>query len=71
MIKNVRLNGSGFTLIELMLAMAISLFLIGGVALIQSSSRATSAEAERLSRIQENIRFPDYLRFSAIEKAIC
>lgn len=47
----------GFTLIELMIALAISVFLIGGVVLIQSSSRASSMEAERLSRLQENIRF--------------
>lgn len=47
----------GFTLVELMLAMAISVFLIGGVVLIQSSSRAASIESERLSRIQENLRF--------------
>lgn len=48
---------SGFTLIELMLAMVIGLFLIGGMVLIQSASRASSMESERLSRIQENIRF--------------
>jgi len=53
--KSVRPNG--FTLVELMLAMAISLFLIGGVVLIQSSSRTATIESERLSRIQENIRF--------------
>lgn len=52
----------GFSLIELMLAMAISLFLIGGVALIHFSSRTSSIETERLSRVQENIRFiSDYL----------
>lgn len=48
---------SGFTLVELMLAMVIGLFLIGGMVLIQSASRASSMESERLSRIQENIRF--------------
>lgn len=48
---------AGFTLVELMLAMTISIFLIGGVVLIQSSSRASSIEAERLSRIQETVRF--------------
>lgn len=69
MMKNIRLNSSGFTLIELMLAMAISLFLIGGVVLIQSSSRATSAEAENLSRMQENIRFTTDLMVRDIRNA--
>lgn len=50
-------HNSGFTLVELMLAVTISIFLIGGVVLIQSSSRAASIEAERVSRIQENVRF--------------
>jgi len=52
----------GVTLIELMVAMAISIFLIGGIVLMFGSSRAASVESERLSRVQENIRFTsDYL----------
>ncbi len=52
----------GFTLIELMVALVLSFFLIGGLLLIVSSSRAASLEAERLSRLQENLRFAsDYL----------
>ena len=47
----------GFTLIELMVAMLISVFLIGGVLLMAFSSRAASIETEHLSRVQENIRF--------------
>lgn len=47
----------GFTLVELMVALAISVFLIGGVLLMQSSARVASVESERLSRIQENLRF--------------
>lgn len=50
-------QASGFTLIELMVALAISIFLIGGILLMQSSSRTASAESERLSRTQEGIRF--------------
>lgn len=50
-------RSSGFTLVELLLAITISIFLIGGVVLIQSSSRAASIESERLSRLQETVRF--------------
>lgn len=50
-------RNSGFTLIELMLAMVISLFLIGGMVLLQSSAKTSSMESQRLSRVQENIRF--------------
>lgn len=52
----------GFTLVELMVAMALSIFLIGGVSLTYLAGRAASQDAERLSRIQENMRFAsDYL----------
>lgn len=47
----------GFTLVELMLALALSLFLIGGVVLIYASGTASTREATEFSRIQENIRF--------------
>lgn len=57
-----RSKSKGFTLIELMVALAMSLFLIGGMLLIQTSSRTASMESERLSRMQENLRFnSDYL----------
>lgn len=50
-------NNAGFTLVELMIALALSLFLIGGaLTLFSTGSRATQ-EAERLSRAQENLRF--------------
>ncbi len=52
----------GFTLVELLVALVLSLFLIGGLLLIVTSSRAASLEAERMSRLQENLRFAsDYL----------
>lgn len=50
-------RASGFTLVELMVALALSIFLIGGVSLTYLSGRATSVEAETLARMQENIRF--------------
>lgn len=48
---------SGFTLVELMIALVLSLFLIGGAILISTSGKATYADSEQLSRAQESIRF--------------
>lgn len=50
-------ESTGFTLVELMVALALAIFLIGGVILMYSSGRAASLESEQLSRMQENIRF--------------
>lgn len=47
----------GFTLVELMIALVLSLFLIGGAILISSSGKATYTDSEQLSRAQESIRF--------------
>lgn len=47
----------GFSLIELMVAIAISLLLLMGVVALFVSSRASYETTERLSRIQENGRF--------------
>lgn len=66
---NSHTKHQGFTLVELMLALAISIFLIGGVVLIQSSSRAASMEAERLSRLQESIRFTSDLLIRDLRNA--
>ena len=47
----------GFTLIELMIALVLSLFLIGGVVLLFLSGRVAALDTERLSRAQEGLRF--------------
>lgn len=47
----------GFSLVELMVAIAISLLLLMGVVALFVSSRASYQTTERLSRIQENGRF--------------
>jgi type IV pilus assembly protein PilW len=47
----------GFSLVELMVAMTLSLILLGGVIAIFSSSRSTYETTDRLSRIQESGRF--------------
>lgn len=59
--SRIRRN-DGFTLIELMIAMMLSLFLIGGLILMHMSGRAATTDGEQLSRMQENIRFAsDYI----------
>jgi len=47
----------GFSLVELMVAMTLSLLLLGGVVAIFASSRSSYETTEKLSRIQENGRF--------------
>ncbi len=57
-----RSQNAGFTLIELMVALALSLFLMGGAILMYLSVQRTYGDAEQLSRMQENVRFAsDYL----------
>ena len=52
----------GFTLVELMIALVLTLFMAGGVLLIHLSGRQASVDAERITRMQENVRFAsDYL----------
>jgi len=53
---------SGLTLVELMVALVMSLFLVGGILVMHLSSRATFLDTGQISRIQENVRFAsDYL----------
>lgn len=47
----------GFALIELMVAMTIGLFIIGGMVIAYTSSKQTYRVEEGLSRLQENGRF--------------
>jgi len=47
----------GFTLIELMVAMTIGLFIIGGIVIAYTSSKQTYRVEEGLSRLQENGRY--------------
>jgi type IV pilus assembly protein PilW len=57
--KNFRVNSShhGFTLIELMIAMLIGVFLMAGVIQIFLSAKQAYRLQENLSRLQENGRF--------------
>lgn len=55
--RNWHYASGGFSLIELMIAMVISLILLIGVTQIFLSSSATNRAQEGLSRVQENARF--------------
>ena len=62
MSTNPRIQIRGFTLVELMVAMVLALFLIGGVILMYLSSQTVATDARQLSRMQENVRFAsDYI----------
>jgi type IV pilus assembly protein PilW len=52
-----RSHARGFSLVELMVAMALSLLLLSGVVAVFMSSRASYEATDKLSRIQENGRF--------------
>lgn len=62
-------RANGFTLVELMIALALGIFLIGGVVLMFSANKAASLDAEQLSRMQENIRFASGLMIRDIRNA--
>jgi len=47
----------GFSLVELMVALTLSTFLLGALIVTYVSGRAASGDAESLSRVQENMRF--------------
>jgi type IV pilus assembly protein PilW len=51
------LSAKGFSLVELMVAIALSLLLLTGVVAIFSSSRVSYESTEQLSRVQETGRF--------------
>lgn len=52
----------GFTLVELMVALVLTIFLAGTAILMHLSGRSAFIESEQLSRIQENVRFAsDYV----------
>jgi len=48
---------SGFTLIELMVAMAVALLVLGGIAMVFAGTSRNRADLERSSRLAENAHF--------------
>lgn len=52
----------GVTLVELMVALVMSIFLVGGILAMHLSGRASFLDNSQISRIQENVRFTsDYM----------
>ena len=47
----------GFTLVEVMIAMVLGVFLLGGIYVFFASTRATYSDVQQLSRMQESLRF--------------
>lgn len=60
---------SGFSLIELMIAMTLSLLLILGIATIFSSLKNTSAYSQQLENTQEVLRFTNSIFSRAVHRA--
>jgi type IV pilus assembly protein PilW len=54
---NMRKSQQGLTIIELMIALLLSLLLIGGVVQVYLGTKSTYRVTEGLSRLQENTRF--------------
>ena len=57
MISASRRKSGGMSIIELMIAMAIGMFLIAGAISLFVVSKRTYSEAERTARMGENARF--------------
>ncbi len=55
--SNIRLRERGFTLVELMVAMTLSLFLLGAITYVVVNSNKNYNTTDSLSRLQENARF--------------
>lgn len=52
----------GMTAVELLIAAVVAIFMVGSVLLMHLSGRSSFLDIERLSRIQENVRFAsDYM----------
>ena len=64
-----RAASAGFTLVELMVAMVIGLFLLAGVISIFVTSRESFRTNENLARIQENARFSFEILMREIREA--
>jgi type IV pilus assembly protein PilW len=50
-------RNDGFSLVELMIAMLLGLFIIGGVISVFLSNRVAYRQNENLARMQENARY--------------
>lgn len=60
---------AGLTLIELMIALVIGLFIVAGVAQIYLSGRAAANLQDRISNLQSNGRFAQFFLLRSLQKA--
>lgn len=67
--RRVTRNARGFTLVELMIAVAIALFLIGGILTLVQSTRNAFATQNALSQFQDNERLTMTFMAEVIESA--
>ena len=67
--KKQRNTQSGFSLIELMIAMSLSLLLILGIATVFSSLKNTSSYSQQLENTQEVLRFTNSTFSRAVHRA--
>ena len=67
--KKQRNTQSGFSLIELMIAMSLSLLLILGIATVFSSLKNTSSYSKQLENTQEVLRFTNSTFSRAVHRA--
>ncbi|MCF2910309.1 prepilin-type N-terminal cleavage/methylation domain-containing protein [Pseudoalteromonas sp. DL2-H2.2] len=62
------MNGRGFTLLELLIALSIGLFMLGGIAVAYSTIRSTIAINQELAQAQEVIRYTSQLMTRSIKQ---
>ncbi|WP_171045544.1 prepilin-type N-terminal cleavage/methylation domain-containing protein [Pseudoalteromonas rubra] len=62
------MNCRGFTLLELLIALAIGLFMLGGIAVAYSTIRSTIAVNQELAQAQEVIRYTSQLMTRSIKQ---
>ncbi len=65
---NRMMNSRGFTLLELLIALSIGLFMLGGIAVAYSTIRSTIAINQELAQAQEVIRYTSQLMTRSIKQ---
>lgn len=68
-VRPMRRRQHGATIVEILVALTVSLILLGGVIQIFISNQRTAAIQEGLSRVQENARFASYFLSRDIREA--
>ncbi len=69
LIPSMRYTQSGFTLVELMIAMTIALFLVGGLVTLVDGMKRASLSQDGMSQLQDNERMAATLMTDVIQSA--